>query len=75
MIPQFLTIIFTLFALVGMATVDDFHYNSVIIGERASGMGGAYVAVSDDTAGLYYNPAGIILAQSNSVSASVNTWR
>jgi long-chain fatty acid transport protein len=74
-IPQLLAVIFTLFTFVGKATADDYHYSDVIIGERPAGMGGAYVAVSDDTAGLYYNPAGITLAQSNSVSASVNTWR
>ncbi|MBI3794549.1 MAG: hypothetical protein HY280_07450 [Nitrospinae bacterium] len=61
-------------AFFGKASADEYHYNSTIIGERAGGMGGAYVAVSDDTAGVYYNPAGIVLASGNSVSASENTY-
>jgi hypothetical protein len=29
------------------------------VGARATGMGGAYTAVSDDAAGVFYNPAGL----------------
>lgn len=57
------------------ATADDFHYNNVLIGDRASGMGGAYTAISDDAAGLYYNPAGIVFANSKNISASVNAYQ
>ena len=32
------------------------------VGSRASGMGEAYVAMSNDASGLYWNPAGIALA-------------
>jgi len=39
---------------------DEFHYNNLLIGDRASGMGGAYTAISDDASGMYYNPAGIV---------------
>jgi long-chain fatty acid transport protein len=49
--------------LVMMGTVsnaDEFHYNNMLIGDRATGMGGAYAGVSDDPSGLYYNPAGIV---------------
>ncbi|MDH5258366.1 MAG: hypothetical protein OEX07_10165, partial [Gammaproteobacteria bacterium] len=42
------------------ALADQYHYNNVLIGNRASGMAGAYVAVSDDPSGLYYNPSGIV---------------
>jgi long-subunit fatty acid transport protein len=33
--------------------------STVILGARATGLGGAYTAVSDDVAGLQYNPAGL----------------
>ncbi len=53
---------------------DEFHYRDILIGDRAAGMGGAYTAVSDDTAGLYYNPAGIVHAGDRNLSGSVNAW-
>ncbi len=58
----------------GIAAADNFHYTNLIVGDRASGMGGAYTAVSDDATGLYYNPAGIAYASVNSFSASVNAY-
>lgn len=56
------------------ALSDEFHYNNMIIGERAAGMGGAFTALADDTSGMYYNPAGIVHAQTKSLSASVNAY-
>ena len=56
------------------AMADDFHYTNLLIGDRASGMGGAYTAVSDDATGLYYNPAGIAYTMGRSFSASVNAY-
>lgn len=53
---------------------DEFHYNNLLIGERASGMGGAYTAISDDATGLYYNPAGIAYVGDKNFSASVNAF-
>ena len=53
---------------------DELHYNNILIGDRASGMGGAYVAVSDDPGGMYYNPAGIAYSTGKSLSASVNAY-
>ncbi len=58
---------------VGPAQADPYHYVNLLVGDRASGMGGAYVAVSDDPAGLYYNPAGIAYARRANLSASMNT--
>lgn len=58
----------------GTATADDFHYTNLLVGDRASGMGGAYTAISDDATGLYYNPAGIAYASVRSFSASVNAY-
>ncbi len=56
------------------ALADEFHYNNALIGDRAAGMGGAYTAVSDDAAGLYYNPAGTAYAKGRSLSVSVNAY-
>lgn len=56
------------------AVADDYHYNSFIIGERASGMGGAYTAISDDASGMFYNPAAIVYVGDRNFSASVNAY-
>jgi long-subunit fatty acid transport protein len=60
--------------LCGSASADEFHYNNVLIGDRASGMGGAYTAISDDATGLYYNPAGVVYSSGKNLSASVNAY-
>lgn len=57
------------------AFADDEHYVNFLLGGRAMGMGGAYTAVSDDPAGMYYNPAGIVYAHSPNLSASVNAFK
>ncbi|MDO9005028.1 MAG: outer membrane protein transport protein [Aquabacterium sp.] len=57
-----------------IATADEFHYNNMLIGDRAAGMGGAYTAVSDDATGMYYNPAGIVFVGDRNFSASVNAF-
>ncbi|OPX56922.1 long-chain fatty acid transport protein [Oceanospirillum multiglobuliferum] len=54
---------------------DQEHYVNLLLGGRAMGMGGAYTAISDDPAGLFYNPAGIVYAHSANLSASVNAFR
>lgn len=54
------------------AYADEFHYINNNVGDRASGLAGAYTAVSDDSDGCYYNPAGIAIAAGNKFSASVN---
>lgn len=56
------------------AFADEWHYNNVIIGERATGMGGAYTAISDDPSGLFHNPAGIVYGGNRNLSASVNAF-
>lgn len=56
------------------AFADEFHYNNILIGDRASGMGGAYTAVSDDPSGMFYNPAGIAYSTGKNLSASVNAY-
>lgn len=52
---------------------DDFHFNNFPIGERPSGLAGAYTALSNDATGLYYNPAGIV-GGINQVTASIYAY-
>jgi hypothetical protein len=51
---------------------DDFHFNNFPVGERPSGLAGAYTALSNDATGLYYNPAGIVGI--NQVTASIYAY-
>jgi len=57
-----------------LAHADEYHYNNILIGDRSSGMGGAYTAISEDPSGLYYNPAGIVYATGNNLSGSMNSY-
>lgn len=56
------------------AYADQFHYNNIIVGERAMGLGGAFTAVADDASALIYNPAGLGFALSNDLSGSANAF-
>lgn len=64
----------TLFLSCQNAKADLFHYNNIILGDRAIGLGGAYGAISDDASGIIYNPAGIAFAMSNDISGSANAY-
>lgn len=44
------------------------------VGSRAVAMGGAYVAVSDDASGLYWNAAGITGLENNEIITSHSEW-
>jgi len=70
------TLLATLLSLgmVNSSSADEYHYNNMLIGDRASGMGGAYTAISDDATGMYYNPAGILYVGERNFSASVNAY-
>jgi long-chain fatty acid transport protein len=54
------------------ANADPYHNINGFFGERASGMGGAFTAVSDDPSGAYYNPAGLAYSYDNAVSLSAS---
>ncbi|MCB1191782.1 MAG: hypothetical protein H7A23_09460 [Leptospiraceae bacterium] len=53
---------------------DEFHSIDGLYGERASGLAGAYSALSDDPSGAYYNPGGLIFAVANRVSLSASGY-
>ncbi len=72
--PAFIFIAIIALLFVRTASADNFHYTNLLIGDRATGMGGAYTAVSDDATGLYYNPAGVAYSTGRSLSASVNAY-
>lgn len=44
------------------------------VGARATGMGGAFVAVSDDISSLYWNPGGLGFLKQNEMIFEVNQW-
>ena len=53
---------------------DQYHYNNILIGNRAAGLAGSYVAISDDPSGLYYNPSGVVYATSSNITANMNAF-
>lgn len=53
------------------AAADETHYQSVFVGDRAFGMGGASTGLADDTSTTYYNPAGLAELPNRSFSASL----
>lgn len=69
-------VLLCIFSLGGGASLraDDGNYQNYIIGERASGMGGAVAASSEDLDGVYYNPAGLAGIDANRLSLSTNLY-
>lgn len=47
---------------------------SVLVGERALGMGGAFTGMADDPSAAFYNPAGLAHLESAALSASLNVY-
>ncbi len=71
----FLWIFFLQLSFVTSAQSAYTNYNSILIGERASGMGGAFTALSGDPAACsFYNPATLSRMTGTSLSASVNLY-
>src|SRR5690242_9863605 len=56
---RYLSIALTLLATARPAVAQTFK----IVGTRAAGMGGAFVAVADDASATYWNPAGLALGR------------
>jgi len=66
-----------LFFLLAQPAIAAFsNYNSILIGDQAAGMGGAYTAMAEDASALaYYNPAGLAFLQGHSFSAAVGIYK
>lgn len=60
--------------VLGTSQAGTYNYRSIIPGERAAGMGGAYTALSNTPEGAYYNPAGLAFIEHTSVSVSGNIY-
>lgn len=58
----------------GLST-SGYNYINDLVGGRATGLGGAYTALSDDPSGAFYNPAGMVFAVENQISLSVNSYK
>jgi hypothetical protein len=44
------------------------------VGARPAGLGGAFTAIADDSAGVHFNPAGLAFVEHNELSATHNNW-
>lgn len=66
--------VFLLFSPLSLVNADENHYKNVLVGDRAATMGGAYNAISDDSSGAYYNPAGLAYSYGDSLSGSGNAY-
>lgn len=52
------------------------NYNSILFGEQAAGMGGAYTALSEDAAAVaFYNPAALGDLDRASISAAITVFK
>lgn len=56
------------------AQASDGRYRDYVIGDRASGMGGAAIAVAQSVDAVYYNPAGLTDTKRDSLSLSANLY-
>jgi hypothetical protein len=56
--------------LLGSSSALAQNYQLYPVGERAAGMGGAYIGLADDASACYYNPAGLAFARYNQFSVS-----
>lgn len=54
-----------------IARADPFHFQSIPLGQRALGFGGAFTGVADDPSAAYYNPAGLVWTGDSALSASL----
>ena len=53
---------------------DEGRYQDYVVGARAMGLGGAFTAISDDSSGVFYNPAGIVDVRKGSLSISTSLY-
>ena len=53
---------------------DFFNARNVLVGERATLLGGAFTAIADDATAGYYNPAGLVQAPGFTVAAAADVY-
>ena len=61
-------------SLCGPAYADDTHYQDFLVGGRSLGLGGAYVSLSADPSGVYFNPAGLADVKQSSLQVSTSLY-
>lgn len=52
----------------------DTHYQNYIMGQRATGMGGAFVAIANDPSAAWYNPAGFATGEGLQVGIGLTLY-
>lgn len=68
-------VVFSIFFICQQSLAAFANYNSILIGERAAGMGGAYTALSGDpSACSFYNPANLARMEGTTLSAAINVY-
>lgn len=50
------------------------NFLTIPIGGRATGMGGAFVALANDATSAYWNPAGLVLLNKNEINITHTPW-
>ena len=69
--PAFLLLVLLLPAA---ARASEARYREFVVGERASGMGGAALAIGRDVDAIYANPAGLAFSSQDAISLSANLY-
>lgn len=57
--------------LPAVARAEEGPYSNFLVGERSMGLGGAFVAVADDTSALFHNPSGIASLSTSAYSGGL----
>ncbi len=66
-------IVIILFFFPTFSKADWWHHNSFLVGTVAPSVGGAFTAIANTPAAVFYNPAGIVFAKETEVTVSTNT--
>jgi hypothetical protein len=56
--------------MAGIARAQDVPYQNYLVGDRALGLGGAFVGLADDASATFHNPAGLTFLPDTSISTS-----
>jgi long-chain fatty acid transport protein len=69
-----LALLCAVLGLAPRARASDTNYQDFLLGQRAMGMGGAFVARADDPSASWYNPAGLALMTTSSAGATISLY-